>query len=70
MVLFLKDSEIWQWQSKHDEWKRNDKIVLMAIFNKIRSKIKLFLNLLCYFISSFLLTLCEEGGDDPETFFI
>ena len=42
----------------------------MVIFNKIQSKMKLFLNLFCYFISSFLLTLYEEGGDDLETVFV
>lgn len=39
MVLFLKDTEIWQWQNKQDDQKNN--IVLMSILNKIKSIIKL-----------------------------
>ena len=48
---------------------RNEKIVLMAIFKKIKSKIKLFLNFLCCFISNLGLTLYEEDGDVIENIF-
>lgn len=48
---------------------RNEKMVLMAIFKKIKSKIKLFLNFLCYFISNLGITLYEENGDVIENIF-
>ena len=41
----------------------------MAIFKKIKSKIKLFLNFLCCFISNLGLTLYEEDGDVIENIF-